>query len=281
LYPTITPQPAPPGSPPTWKNLDAEITNSGVEVFLNAVIIRQKDLSWDLSANAAFLSNDVQGLTAPIATGGLHGQGISGATVQVITNDQPINVFYTKEYLGIDKTTGIANYTDDGYVRYYVGNPNPRTLLGFTSNLTFKKFVFVLNFNGALGQDIYNNTANTVLPIGNLIGGRNIAASLVGGSTQEALANPISPSSRYIEDGSYVKLANATLSYNFGNLGKSFKGVNLFVTGQNLLVFTDFTGFDPEVNTDKQIDGVPSVGIEYTPYPSARSFQIGLNFSLQ
>ena len=119
-----------------------------------------------------------------------------------------------------------------------------------------------------------------MLPIGNLIGARNIAKALTTGDVQESLANPISPSSRYIENGSYIKLANAAIQYNFGNIGKTFKNVFVYVAGQNLLVFTKFTGFDPEVNTDKQVNGVPSVGIEYTPYPSARSFQLGVNFSL-
>lgn len=279
LYPTITPQPAPPGSPPTWRNLDSEITNKGVEVTIGAFVVQQPKLTWELAANASFIDNNVQGLSAPIISGGLHGQGISGATVQVITNDQPINVFYTKEFLGIDKATGLSMFSDEGYTRYYVGNPNPRTILGITSSLNISKLTFVLNFNGAFGQEIYNNTANTVLPIGNLIGGRNVAKALIG-DVQESLANPISPSSRYIEDGSYLKLANATIAYNFGPFGRSFKNASIYVTGQNLLVFTKFTGFDPEVNTDKQVNGVPSVGIEYTPYPSARSVQLGINFSL-
>ncbi|WP_315819646.1 hypothetical protein [Paraflavitalea speifideaquila] len=132
-----------------------------------------------------------------------------------------------------------------------------------------------------MGVDIYNNTANTVLPIGNLNGGRNVARSLIGGDVKEAIANPITPSTRYMENGSYVKLANASVSYQIGNIGKSLKDLSVFASGQNLLVFTHFTGFDPEVNTDKQVNGVPSVAIEYTPYPSARSFQVGVRFSLQ
>ncbi|AXY76974.1 SusC/RagA family TonB-linked outer membrane protein [Paraflavitalea soli] len=281
LYPTITAQPAPPGAPPTWKNLDAEIVNKGVEVTVQANIIKTREFSWDLGVNASFLKNDVSGLPAPIATGGLHGQGISGATVEQITNNQPINVFYTKRFLGIDKGTGLANYSDDGYVLYYLGNPNPSTVLGISTSVNYKKFFAVVNMNGAMGQKIYNNTANTVLPIGNLIGGRNIARALIGTEVKENLANPISPSSRYIENGSYLKLANATISYNVGNIGKALKNLNVYIAGQNLFVITKFTGFDPEVNTDKQVNGIPSVGIEYTPYPSARSFQIGLNFSLQ
>lgn len=280
LYPTITPQPAPPGAPPTWKNLDANIINKGVEVALNSTIVKNKDFQWDLGVNATFMTNIVDNLNGQIVTGALSGQGISGATSQLITNGQPINVFYVKEFLGIDKTTGQSVYTDDGYTRFFVGNPNPRTLLGISTSLNYKKLSFSANFNGALGVEIYNNTLNTVLPIGNLIGARNIAASLIGGSVKEALSNPISPSSRYIEDGSYVKLANATLSYSIGSIGKVFKNASVFVTGQNLFVITNFTGFDPEVNTDKQVGGVPSVGIEYTTYPSARVFQFGLNVSL-
>lgn len=280
LFPVISAQPVPPGAPPTWTNLDAEIVNKGVEVTIFAGIIKKSDLSWDIGVNASFINNTVDGLTAPISTGALHGQGISGATVQQIVNGQPINVFYTKQFLGINKTTGIADYSEEGYQLYYIGNPNPKTILGISSSLTYKKWLVNINMNGALGQDVYNNTANTVLPIGNLIGGRNIARALIGGDVQESVANPISPSSRYLENGSYLKMANATIQYNIGSIGKTFKNVFVYVAGQNLFVITKFTGFDPEVNTDKQVGGVPSVGIEYTPYPSARSFQFGVNFSL-
>jgi iron complex outermembrane receptor protein len=280
LFPLISAQPAAPGAPPTWSNLDASIVNKGLEVTLSANIVKEKNLNWDFGVNVSFLENNINGLKSPIATGALHGQGISGATVQRIVDEQPLNVFYTKQFLGINKTTGIADYIDDGYTLFYTGDPNSKVILGFTSALTYKKWNLILNMNGSFGQDIYNNTANTVLPIGNLIGARNIAKALIEGDAQESLANPISPSSRYLENGSYLKLANAAIQYNIGNIGKQFKNVFVYVAGQNLLVFTKFTGFDPEVNTDKQVNGVPSVGIEYTPYPSARSFQLGVNFSL-
>ena len=276
LYPTVTRQPAPPGAPPTWLNLDGIIENKGFEVTLNTQIINKNNFSWDFGINATFVKNNVSGLPAPIQTGSLSGQGISGATAQVIQNDLPINAFFTKQYQGLDKD-GFAIYTDDGYTLYYVGNPNPTTILGLSTSLSYKKLSFTANMNGAFGQDIYNNTLNTVLPIGNL-GSRNIAKSLIG--LGESRANPISPSSRYLEKGNYMKLANATFSYNVGSVGKVFKSMNVFVTGTNLFVITKFTGFDPEVNTDKNVNGVPSVGIEYTPYPSARTFLFGLNFSL-
>jgi iron complex outermembrane receptor protein len=75
-------------------------------------------------------------------------------------------------------------------------------------------------------------------------------------------------------------MSNATLSYALGNVGKSFKNASVFVTGQNLFVITKFSGFDPEVNVDKNANFVPSVGFEYQPYPTARTFTLGVNFSL-
>jgi iron complex outermembrane receptor protein len=139
------------------------------------------------------------------------------------------------------------------------------------------QFSLGLNFNGAFGHQIYNNTKMSVIPIGNL-GTRNVDANLIGGPVQESLANAIAPSSRYIEDGDFIKLSNATASYNFGNL-RSFNNITLSVTGQNLFVITDYTGFDPEVNTVNLRNGIPSSGIEYIPYPSARSFLVSLAFA--
>jgi hypothetical protein len=118
------------------------------------------------------------------------------------------------------------------------------------------------------------------LPIANLGTGRNTETRLLNGSIQESLANPIAASSRYIEKGDYIKLANATISYNVGNLGNTIRGLNVFVNGQNLFTITKYKGFDPEVNVDKSRNGVPSLGIEYVSYPTARTFNFGVNFSL-
>jgi iron complex outermembrane receptor protein len=135
----------------------------------------------------------------------------------------------------------------------------------------------VLNFNGAAGHLIYNNTLNGVTPIGNL-GTRNVASSLIGGAVKESVSNPIAPSTRYLEKGNYLKLANATIGYRLGALGKVFNNVTATLTGQNLLLFTNFSGFDPEVNVDKNVQGIPSFGIEYIPYPTARTILFGLSF---
>jgi TonB-dependent starch-binding outer membrane protein SusC len=274
LFPGVAGQPGPPAV--RWQNLDAKVVNKGFEIAVNASIIAKSNFSWDLGINATFISNKVTGLKAPVLTGGLFGQGMSGTLSQIITNDQPLNTFYTRDYQGIDKTTGQSIYVDNGNVFYNVGNPNPKKLLGITTTITYKKISLGANLNGAFGHKLYNNTNNSVIPIGNL-GTRNIAASLF--NSGESLTNPITASSRYIEKGDYLKLANTTLSYNFGSIGKNIAGLNVYITGQNLFVITKYTGFDPEVNTLNNANGVPSVGIDYIGYPSARSFIFGANIN--
>ncbi len=274
LFPGVAAQPAPPAV--RWQNLDAKILNKGFEATLNAAIIAKEDFNFDLGINATFIENKVTGLSAPVLTGGLFGQGMSGTLAQIITNDQPLNTFYTRDFQGIDKATGQSIYRDNGNIFYNVGNPNPTTVLGLNASLSYKKVSLSANMNGAFGQKIYNNTLNSVLPIGNL-GTRNIAASLLNNG--ESLTNPITASSRYIEKGDYLKMANATLAYNFGKIGNNVSNIGVYITGQNLFLLTDYSGFDPEVNTLNNANGIQSVGIDYIGYPAARTILFGLNVS--
>jgi iron complex outermembrane receptor protein len=280
LFPSAPIQPAPPGSVVRWINLNGSIVNKGLEASVNAAVINREDFSWDLSVNATFIKNSVAGLAAPIYTGTLNGQGLTGVLVEVIQNDQPINAFYTRKFLGIDKATGQAAYQDAGNTFYFVGNPNPNTLLGLSTTIRYKKISLIANMNGAFGHDIYNNTMNSIVNVGSINGGRNIALSIFRDPVKEAISNPVTASSRFIEKGDYLKMANATIAYNIGNISRDFKGVTLYVTGQNLFVITRYTGFDPEVNVNKSVNDIPSLGIDFVPYPSARTITFGINFSL-
>lgn len=255
-----------------WVNLPGEVLNSGVEVTLNTNLYNQNDITWDFGVNATFLKNELRNFGAPLETGEINGQGLSGVRSQLFANGQPLNVFYLKTYGGINKD-GIGVTTED---KSFVGDPNPDLLLGISTRASYKKFGLEINMNGAFGHQIYNNTANAVLTINNLGRGNNTTAKALAAG--ESLASPIAASTRYLEKGDYLKMANATLSYRLGDI-KFVKAANLFITGQNLFVITKYSGFDPEVNTDKTYNDLPSFGIEYTPYPSARSFTIGVNFS--
>jgi TonB-dependent starch-binding outer membrane protein SusC len=262
-----------------FDNLDGEIINTGLEIDLNYMLAENSRFRWSIGGNIAFLKNELQNYFGPtVETGALFGQGLTGALSQRLENGQPLNSFYLREHLGIGEN-GQSILTDDGDSFFHLGQPNPTVLLGVTSNMSYDDFTFGFSFNGAMGHQIYNNTANSVLPIGNL-GTRNIDANLIGGPVQEARSNAIRASSRYLESGNFVRLANLSLGYNFGSIGEDIKNVRLSLIGQNLLLFTNYTGFDPEVNTvNVSADGVPSFGIEYIPFPSARTVMLGLNFS--
>lgn len=272
-FPTIQPAPA----STYWINLPANVINKGIEVVLRGDVIATKNFNWNLGVNATFLTNELTNYDGPpVLTGSISGQGVSDAFSQRLANGQPLNSFYLRRFEGFDDN-GQGKYGDNGNTQYFIGNPNPKTMLGIVTSFNYKKFTLGVNMHGAFGFNVYNNTANTVLPIGNL-GSRNITANLVG--TKESLANPITVSDRYLEKGDFLKMDNMTFSYSIGNIGKVIKGASIYITGQNLFIITKYTGFDPEVNTDKSLNGVSSFGIEYSPYPTARSFLAGINFSL-
>ncbi len=274
------------GSGTIYKNLDGTqdtkktwVTNNGVEIFLGANIIAQRKFNWNLTANATFLKNlihspELANLPFFKFTGELSGQGASGAYSQVIAHNQPIDVFYLPTFLGFDKD-GIGTYSA---TPGYVGDPNPKVLIGFTNEFSYGKFNLTFAGHGNFGNKIYNNTAMTVTNISNIRGGRNISSFLIGNG--ENLSNFITPSSRYLESGNFVKLDNLTFSYRVGNTGKYIKGLNIYTTVNNLIVITNYRGFDPEINVDKTLNGIPSLGLDYIGYPSMRSFILGLNFSL-
>jgi len=279
LYPTSPIQPAAPGSVVTWKNLDGKIVNKGVETALTSRIIDNERFGLNFNVNATFIRNDVSGLAGVIQTGQLNGQGLSGVNAQVIQSGHPINAFYLQEYISIDPATGQASYVDEGRLRF-VGDPNPKAIFGASLTARYRKLSLVANATGVTGNLIYNNTLNSIGNVGQIGAAKNIALTNFTSPVVESLSNRLTASSRFLEKGDYLKLSNLTLSYAFGDLGTVFKGASIYAIGQNLFVITKYTGFDPEVNTNKSVNGVPSVGIDYAGYPTARIFTFGVNFSL-
>lgn len=272
-------QPAPGGR--IWINLPGYVLNKGWEIMLTGNVMSTADANWNISANASFLENDVQGLAGFYQTGELRGQGFSDVRGQRLISGQPLNVWYLRRFDGLNPS-GQSIYLQDklgGDSLIYAGSPNPKMLLGLSTDFSYKRFSATINMNGTFGHYLFNNTAASVLGIGNL-GTRNIAKSLIGGEVKEAISNAPAPSTRNLEKGNYLKMANASLGYRIGDIGKNFKNVFVSLTGQNLFVITNYSGFDPEVNTDGGFGGIPSLGIEYIPYPSARTVMLSVNFTL-
>ncbi len=266
-----------------WVNSPGNITNKGIELKLDANIIEKKNFSVNLGFNAAFIKNEIQNLPpGNILTGVVSGNGLSGATAQKLANGQPILSFYMLDFVGLN-SSGFATYRDDSgtpktadATQYFVGSPIPKTTMGINLDVTYKKLTLSASMYGAFGHKVFNNTALAVLPISKL-GSYNVDTRFL--LPGENTGNGLAASTRYLESGNYLKMANMTLAYNAGNISM-LKNVSLFVTGQNLFWITNYKGVDPEVNTDKQKDGVSSFGLEYTPYPSARTFQLGFRLSL-
>ena len=275
LFPGPPIQPAPPDAALRWVNLNGKIQNKGLEFLVKTAVIDNKDFGIDLSINATFLKNNVSGLPAPVFTGFVSGP------VQIIENGYPMNTFFTRQFIDIDKATGFSNYVDNGASFYHLENPNPKILLGVSPAVHYKKLSLAANMYGAFGQEIYFVGLMQALNVGAIAGGSNIGLSVFKNPVKESLANPSqSPSSRFIFKGNYLKMASLSMSYSLGNVGKVFKDANIFVTGQNLFIITKYPGFDPEINSDRNIKGIPSLGIDFLEYPSSRTIFFGVNFSL-
>jgi TonB-dependent starch-binding outer membrane protein SusC len=133
---------------------------------------------------------------------------------------------------------------------------------------------------GSFGFHVYNNTANAIFLKGNLRNGRNVTRSIA--NSEESPNNFGEASTRFLEDGDYVRLANVNIGYNVNVAGltQAIRGLRIGVTGQNLLLITNYTGFDPEVNTDKSIGGVPSLGIDYTAFPRPRTITFSVRLDM-
>ena len=280
--PSAATQPGPPS--PRFKNLPGNLINKGIEVGLNYKVIDTKDFTWDIAANASFLKNEVKNFAGFIATGGLNGQGLTDAYTQVITNDRPAYTYFLYEWRGYD-STGNSIYADA------VGNdtglgtaakklldkqPLPKINVGFTTNLAYKGFDAAASFYGAFGHYIYNNTTNAYFFKGAFLGGRNTTQEAA--TSPQAQGDPNSPSTKYLEKGDFLRLGNLTFGYTVNSLDRfSIKSARFFVNASNLFVITSYSGADPEVDTDKSLNGVPSAGMEYLSYPRERSISLGLN----
>jgi iron complex outermembrane receptor protein len=152
--------------------------------------------------------------------------------------------------------------------------------LGLTNTVTFGDFDFSIFFTGQLGQYVYSNTANAFFTAGSLANGRNTTKDVP--KTNEDKLNAPDVSTRFLYEASFVRLQNATIGYNIRPSGGAINNLRIYLTGTNLAVFTDYPFQDPEVSVPKPVTlgATPPVavaGIDYTTYPRARTFAIGIN----
>lgn len=276
---TYSAQPAP--NPFVYQNLPANIINQGIELGLNFDALNSDALKWGINFNGAYNKNEVTNLSTFYNAGEINGQGLSGAYSQRIAGGQPLYAFFVREFSGFDEN-GIATYAGGDVQKFVDKSPLPKWTLGLTNTLNFGNFDFSIFFTGQLGQYVYSNTANAFFTAGSLANGRNTTKDVP--KTTEDKLNAPDVSTRFLYNASFVRLQNASLGYNLKPNTGPFRNLRIYLTGMNLAVFTDYPFQDPEVSVPKPVTlgSTPPVavaGIDYTTYPRARTFALGLNAS--
>jgi iron complex outermembrane receptor protein len=280
-----------------WTNFDdITVINSGFEFAINASVINNEDWTFDTSFNISFLDNEIKNVSNQfplgIITGQVSGRSLSGQNAQLLYDNQPLYAFYLPIFEGYD-SSGNPTYRDvngDGVInpnfdgpgttsdRTFVGDPNPDILVGIAFNASYKKFDFNANLNGAYGHKVLDNTAMALFYKAAVVSNEN-ATYAEANSNANPAGGPFL-STKDLKSGDFLRLSNITLGYTLSSEDMKadwIQSLRLYVTGQNLFVITPYDGFDPEVNKNKEVDGVPSFGIDYMAYPRSKGFLIGLN----
>jgi len=263
------------------------ITNKGVELALNYQFKSANGFSYNVGGNMTFIDNKVEHSPyTVIPSGTATGSGLTSSTVNGYVNGQPIGTFLLREFTGFD-SKGLSTYADydgNGFVgdgdRKPQGSALPKKMYNFFGNVAYKGFDLSVNFNGVSGNKVYDNTANANFYKLKLSKSLNTTAEAIA-SSEESINNAAAVSTRYLKNGSFLRLNNLSLGYTFNTsalqINNWVKSLRLSVTGQNLFVITKYNGYDPEVNTDRTIDRVTSYGIDYQSYPKAKTILFGLN----
>ena len=257
------------------------IKNSGIELTLDALPVKTRDFSWNTVLTLAHNSNLLKSFSnADYAMQYLE-QGYIATDfkqyVERIYEGQPIGNFYGPVFTGMD-ADGNATYKGvapgdpvNESVYEVIGNAFPDMTFGWTNNFKYKNFDLSMLFRGSVGNDVAN-IQRLFYEGYYYFGGKNILKSTLASPDN---AGQTTWSSHFVEDGSFVKLANLTLSYTWKPSIDWMKSLKVYVTGQNLLILTGYTGVDPEVNLNGLAPGI--AWDEF--YPSTRTFLLGLNLS--
>lgn len=290
------------------------IQNKGVEVSFDGIIIDKK-LKWSVGGNITFNRNKLISLGLPVTAWGnvkmsaYAGQGISTGYLQTPANifaeGYPVGMFWGLKTNGIYQTEDTEDLTYNGKkivpgdVKFvdidgnkiidsgdntFIGNPNPDFTYGLNTKLSYNGIKLEMLFNGVQGRDICN--ANLVFEeYSGAVLNNNIRKDVwINAWRPDAQTNlyprlgyatPQNLTDRLIEDGSYFRLSNVTLSYEIPISKRIFNNLSVFLSGSNLWLLTKYKGFDPEVSS-YTFDNT-RIGIDWNSYPATKSITAGLN----
>jgi iron complex outermembrane receptor protein len=266
-----------------------QVRNRGVEFSLDANILEGASRTFSSGLVFNVNRNEVVDLGLErefIITSSVSGQGQSGRFAQRLIPGQPIGTFWGPQFVGFNAQNkqvfacsrtaadcvGGQTTTPTGDDERIIGDANPDFSLGFRSNLTWNRFDASWLWRGEFGGDVFNNTALVYSTTANAAQGRNFLSSAL--DQQDAFLEPAIYSSRWIQNGSFARLQNVTVGYRLNVGGRDAR---FYLSGDNLLLFTPYDGYDPEVfvRAGDGVTGAASRGIDYLAYPRARTFTAG------
>ncbi|WP_229206882.1 TonB-dependent receptor [Dyadobacter crusticola] len=268
-----------------------KIQNKGLELGVNAAVL-EGAFKWNISTNLSINKNKVMKLYG--------GNDILGQTIGAAVNDNvnilregfPLGSFYGYVEKGYDDKGFIAyedfnnNGARDAGDKRIIGNPNPKFTYGFNSSMSFKNFDLNVFIQGSQGNDIFNLSAQGQgYDYGQALNmPREVYLDHWTPTNTDAKYPIIRTSSqaqmsdRFVEDGSYLRFKNIQLSYNLpvSRLDlKWLRNAQIYVSGQNLITFTKYSWYDPEVNSYGSGNSFVQ-GIDHYVYPAAKTTTVGL-----
>lgn len=251
---------------PTILGNAGEVENKGIEFAANYTAVDKGDFRWDISANFAHIQNKVVSLAGSadsIFRANASGAGQSGVNTQVIAPGLPANSWYGPTLLRIENGVQILG------PRQVLGNPNPRLTYGISNSFRYKNLDVSFFLQGVQGMEVFNNTALEYTVKNNVFTNINMLREALTDGTN--LQETPKFSSRWIEDGSFLRLQNASVGYTFDVSKVNWlSSLRAYVIGQNLFLITKYSGLDPEV-------AAAFPGYDYANYPRARTFMVGLS----
>lgn len=292
------PQPTSTGFPTALQNAGS-LENKGVELQLSTRNFVRSDFKWNTDFNISFNRNKVLSIIGnTIHSGGINPAGDDFNTA-VVQEGQPLGSFYGKISQGVDPATGdiIFMKTADGSADSVgiIGNANPKFIYGLTNSITYRNFKLDIFLQGVQGNQIMNATKILTESMALVM---NQSATVLdrwqnpGDITDMPRVTPndwtnSNPSTRYIEDGSYLRVKSVTLGYSFNPSVLTHIKMHscmVYLTAENLLTFTKYSGFDPEVSTfssngESATNQNTALGVDYGNYPQSRDIVLGVKIS--
>ncbi len=266
---------------------EGAMTNQGFEFSIYSHNI-QGEFSWATSLNMSFNKNRLDDLQLKKIYTSVNAPA---SNEDIIRNEpgRPLSGFYGYVADGVDPETGDMIYRDlngDGRIsasdRTYIGDPNPDFTYGMTNTFSWKGFDLSIFIQGSYGNDVYNLSRHNTE---GMFDGKNQTTKVLdrwripGQITDVPRASfTLRNSTYFVEDGSYLRLKNVSLAYNFSGKWMKKAGISRlqpYFTATNLLTWTRYSGMDPEVNQYGNSGAVQ--GVDYGTYPHCRSFVFGVN----